>query len=161
MNIEFLIFFIAVNVANVIIQTIKSLCTIKGGKLMAALANAIAFGFYQVVLVYAVTDDLSLFLKAIIVGLCNLVGVYIVKFCEEKNRKDKLWKVEATIPTQYAQALIQDCQKRNLSYNYTDIEKYFLFNFYCETREDSLNVKHLLKEYDAKYFVTEARTLAL
>lgn len=160
MEYNLLITFIVLNIANVVIQTVKSLCTINGGKLLAATVNAIAYGFYQIILVYAVCE-LPLWLKVVVVGLCNLVGVYIVKFCEEKNRKDKLWKVEATIPTQCAQALIKDCQEQKLSYNYTDIEKYFLFNFYCETRKDSLNVKRLLKKYDAKYFVAEAKTLAL
>ena len=41
-----LLVFIFANIVNVIIQTIKSLCTIKCGKGMAALVNALAYGFY-------------------------------------------------------------------------------------------------------------------
>lgn len=36
MNVELLIIFIILNAVNVVIQTIKSLCTIKGGKVVAA-----------------------------------------------------------------------------------------------------------------------------
>ena len=97
MNIELLITFIVLNIVNVIIQTVKSIATIKCGKCWAAAVNAIAYGLYTVVVVYTVCD-LPLCLKVTIVALCNLVGVFTVKFIEEKSRKDKLWKVEATIP---------------------------------------------------------------
>ena len=41
-----LLIFIVLNILNVIIQTYKSLITIKSGKLAAAIWNAIAYGFY-------------------------------------------------------------------------------------------------------------------
>ena len=49
-----LILFIVLNIANVILQTAKSICTVKCGKLVAAIANAIAYGLYTVVIVYTV-----------------------------------------------------------------------------------------------------------
>ena len=104
MNTELLLLFIVLNAVNVVIQTIKSLCTIKCGKLVAAVVNAVAYGLYTVVVVYIVCE-LPLLWKVVIVGLCNFVGVFIVKWCEEKARKDKLWKIEVTIPTQYAETV--------------------------------------------------------
>ena len=56
MNTELLIIFIALNIVNVIIQTVKSLATVKCGKTVAALVNAIAYGLYTVVVVYIVCD---------------------------------------------------------------------------------------------------------
>ena len=38
-----LVIFIVLNVLNVIIQTVKSICTIKCGKLMASFVNALAY----------------------------------------------------------------------------------------------------------------------
>ena len=84
-----LLIFIGLNIANVIIQTVKSIATLKCGPGVAAIVNAIAFGLYTIVTVYMLCD-LSLWLKALIVALCNLVGVYVVKWCEVKARKDKL-----------------------------------------------------------------------
>ena len=84
---KLLIIFVVLNVLNVIIQTVKSICTIKCGKVSAALINAVAFGLYTIVLVY-MNCDLNLFTKAGIVALCNLIGVYVVKLIEEKMRKD-------------------------------------------------------------------------
>ena len=89
MSVKLLVIFIVLNALNVIIQTVKSICTVKCGKISAALVNALAYGLYTVVLVYMVCD-LSTWLKAVIVGGCNLIGVYIVKLLEEKMQKEKL-----------------------------------------------------------------------
>ena len=67
-----LVIFIVLNVLNVIIQTVKSICTIKCGKLMASFVNALAYGLYTVVLVY-MSCDLTTWTKALIVAVCNLI----------------------------------------------------------------------------------------
>ena len=76
MNWELLFTFIILNIANVIIQTVKSLATVKCSKGVAAVVNAVAYGLYTIVTVYMLCD-LELYLKASIVALCNLVGVYV------------------------------------------------------------------------------------
>ena len=159
MDYELLIVFIVLNIVNVIIQTVKSIATIKCGKGMAALVNAIAYGLYTVVVVYTVCD-LPLWLKVVVVGACNLIGVFCVKWGEEKARKDKLWKVEATINEPYKESLIDALKKANLPFNYIEgVGKYVLFNIYCPTQEESKAVKGLLDFHKAKYFVSESKTL--
>ena len=158
MNYELLIIFIALNIVNVIIQTVKSLATVKCGKSVAAVVNAVAYGLYTVVVVYTVCD-LPLWLKVVIVGACNLVGVFCVKWAEEKARKDKLWKVQATIPAEVAEKVKHDLKANGLPHNYIDIEKYYLFNVYCENQEQSKVAKVILDYYNAKYFVSESKTL--
>ena len=155
---ELIIVFIIANIINVIIQTIKSLCTVKCGKSVAAVVNAVAYGFYTYVIVLTVCD-LPLWLKVVVVGACNLVGVFCVKWGEEKARKDKLWKVEATVPTGVAEKVRHDLKANGLSHNYIDIEKYYLFNVYCENQEQSTVAKIILDYYNAKYFVSESKTL--
>ena len=104
--------------------------------------------------------DLPLAWKAFIVAMCNLVGVYAVKALEEKARKDKLWKVEATVSAQYADRLHNELSVVKLSHNYIDkIGKYVIFNVYCETQADSIEAKRLLDYYHAKYFVSESKIL--
>ena len=78
---KLLILFIVLNVANVIIQTVKSIATIKCGKTVAALVNAVAYGLYTVVVVYTVCD-LNLWVKVLVVAVANLIGVYVVKWIE-------------------------------------------------------------------------------
>lgn len=159
MDTNLLILFILLNVANVIIQTVKSLATIKCGKGMAALVNAIAYGLYTVVLVYTVCD-LPLWFKVVVVAACNLVGVFIVKWGEEKSRKAKLWKVEATVYDAYTESLHHDLEVAEIPHNYiTDIGKYTVFNIYCETQRESKLAKDILDWNKAKYFVSESKTL--
>ena len=158
MDTKLLLIFIALNITNVIIQTIKSLVTVKCGKTAAALINAAAYGLYTYVIVLTVCD-LPLWLKAIIVGACNLVGVYVVKLIEERARRDKLWKVEATIPVEIAEKVKHDLRANGLPHNYIDIEKYYFFNVYCENQEQSKVAKVILDYYNAKYFVSENKSL--
>ena len=150
--------FIILNVVNVIIQTVKSIATIKCGKTMAALVNAIAYGLYTVVVVYTVCD-LSLWFKVAVVAIANLVGVYVVKLVEEKGRKDKLWKVEATVSIEQAEKVKWHFEHRNIPHNYIDIGKYVIFNAYCQYQSESAKVKEILNEHEAKYFVSESKTL--
>ena len=156
---EMLIIFIMLTILNVVIQTIKSIATIKCGKWVAALVNAVAYGLYTYVIFFTSADGIDLHAKALITAFANLVGVYVVKFFEEKARKDKLWKVEATIPYSYGTNLIAELKASGLSFNYVDINKYYLFNIYCPTQGESTIVKKHLDKYQAKYFVSESKTL--
>ena len=155
---ELLIEFIILNILNVVIQTVKSIVTIKCEKGIAAIVNAIAFGLYTVVTVYMMCE-LPLGTKALVVALCNLVGVYVVKLLEEKARKDKLWKVEVTLKPQYAEKIGSMLDELDIPYNWIDVEKWYLFNIYCATQKESAMVKDILNKYKAKYFVTESKVL--
>lgn len=159
MDTKLLLVFIGLNIANVIIQTVKSIATVKCGKGVAAIVNAVAYGLYTVVTVYLMCE-LSLGLKALIVALCNLIGVYVVKWCEEKARKDKLWKIEATVFEPYTKSLHLDLTAEEIPCNYIPkIGKWSVFNIYCDSQEKSKKVKILLEKYNAKYFVSESKTL--
>ena len=158
MDTQLLIIFIVLNILNVIIQTVKSIATVKCGKAVAALINAIAYGLYTVVTVYMMCS-LPLGWKAAIVALCNLIGVYVVKWAEEKARKDKLWKVEATVNPIHLDKLKNIFEKNGIPFSYIDVNKYVIFNLYCATQKDSLFVKSVLDQHNAKYFVSESKTL--
>lgn len=159
MNWTFIWLFTGLTILNVVIQTIKSIATIKCGKTIAALINAIAYGLYTFVIFYTNSDGMSLWLKALVTALANLVGVWLVKYFEEKGRKDKLWKVESTIPAENFSAVKYRLELEEVPFSYIDIDKYYIFNIYCETQEDSLAVKSILNDYNAKYFVSESKIL--
>lgn len=155
----FLWVFIILNIVNVVIQTIKSIATVKWGAWGASVTNALAYGLYTVVVVYMNADGLGILWKAIIIGLANLVGVFVVKKIEIAKRKDKLWKVEATVYEAYTESLHKDLNVNNLSHNYIEgVGKYSVFNIYCETQKDSQKAKIVLDRNKAKYFVSESKT---
>lgn len=149
--------YIVFNVLNVIIQTVKSIVTIKCNKWVAAVVNAVAYGLYTYIIVLTAAD-IELWFKIIVTALANLIGVFVVKWVEEKNRKDKLWKVEATIPSNWTGAV--HFGLKDVPHNYIEnVGKYSIFNFYCATQKDSATVKSILDLYNAKYFVSESKIL--
>ena len=155
---ELLLIFIALNIVNVILQTFKSIWTITRGKVAAALINAIAYGFYTIIVVYMVSD-LNLYLKMGVVGACNLIGVFTVKFIEEKKRKDKIWRIELTVKTDKAQSIANHLTELNMSYSAIPLEtNYTVFAIYCKTQKESSLVKSLVEKYNAKFFIAESKT---
>ena len=159
MQTNLLILFIAMTIINVVIQTIKSIATIKCGKLTASIINAIACGLYTYIIVLT-NCELPMMAKCLIVAGANFVGVYAVKWFEEKARKDKVWKVECSVPTERAEVFKNWVKERNLPFNYIEnIGKYTIFNIYCYTQEDSAKAKVLMEHFALKYFVSESKTL--
>ena len=156
---QLLILFIVMNVLNVVIQTIKSICTIKCGKTVAAIVNAVAYGLYTYIIVLT-NCELPLLAKCLIVASANFVGVYVVKLIEEKARKDKLWKVEATVHAEMVDPLHNALKDCGIAHNYIEgVGQYTIFNIYCPTQADSIEVRKVLESKNAKYFVSESKTL--
>ena len=160
---EMLVIFIVLTILNVVIQTIKSIATIKCGKVVASLVNAVAYGLYTYVIFFTSCEGIDLHAKALITAFANLVGVYVVKFFEEKARKDKLWKVEATVQNMvhFTNYIQKECEKHFIPYSIINVENvnYVVFNFYCATQEKSRIVKQICDGCNAKYFVSESKTL--
>lgn len=156
---KLLITFIILNICNVILQTVKSICTVKCGKTVAAIVNAVAYGLYTVVIIFTNTD-LPLMQKVLVVALSNLIGVYVVKWIEEKKRKEMLWKVEFTVLGKNTSAVANLLDLAHIPHNYIEnVGKYTIFNTYCATQKQSESVKEIIKEYNAKYFVSETKEL--
>lgn len=116
-----IILFVICTAVNVILSTIKSIATIKGGKFMAALMNALTYGFYSWVIILTTIDNLSTVSKMLITAACNFVGVYLVKLIEEKTRKEKLWKIEATVPAEETRSITNESKDQKLIFNYTPL----------------------------------------
>jgi len=148
---KLLVVFVVLNIANVIFQTVKSIATVKGGKTVAALANAIAYGLYTVVIVYTVCD-LPLWEKILIVATANFIGVFCVKWIEQKTEKEKLWKIEMAIPyensAEYIHVKLADVYK--IPNNYQTLGKWHIFNCYCMSKEQTAKCQMLAKEYNGK-----------
>lgn len=159
MNNPILIFTIA-TVINITLSTIRSLCTIKGGKWLSATTNAICYGFYPLVVMLTAKDTVHILVNMLITAVANFVCVWLIKFCEEKARKDKLWKIEATVFEPYEESLHAELTQAELPHNYiSNIGKYSIFNVYCETQKESAKAKEILDYHKAKYFVSESKIL--
>ena len=158
MNYEFLLVFVGLSIVNVVFSTIRSIVTINGSKAVASLISGGYFAFYNIMMIYTVAD-FPMWQKCVITFVCNVVGVFLVKWGEEKARKDKLWKVEATIDKAEFETNKELLDLFKVPHNYIDIGKYVILNFYCATSKQSETVKSLLNEMNAKYFVAESKSL--
>lgn len=156
---KLLLIFIVLNIANVILQTIKSIATVKCGKWGASFINAVAFGLYTIVVVY-LNCALALWLKALIVALCNLVGVYVVKAIEEKARKDKIWKIETVIPVRISDEIIEIVKENKISYSLTPLfnQNKVTLALFAYSQQESAKIKNIFKQYTIhKYFISETK----
>jgi len=154
--VNLLILFIVLSIVNVVLNTIKSIVTVNGGKMAAAIINAITFFVYTYVIIYT-NCELPMLTKAIITGVVNFVGVYVVKWIEEKAKKDKLWLVKMTIPKENYFRAKSYLDKENVSYSYIDINKYIVFDTYCYTQEETTKVEKICRLCKGKLFATESK----
>ena len=152
-----LIIFISLSITNVVLNTVKSIVTIKGGIMSASFINGITFYVYSYLLIF-MNCDLNMHLKALITGLVNVVGVAIVKLIEAKMQKDRLWKIELTVPTKYKDIL--DISLNAIPHGYMVIsDKHTVFNIYSESKEQSREVRKLAKRYNGKACAAEMKLL--
>lgn len=157
---NFIIFFTLLTLANVIIQTLKTLVTVKGGKWSAATVNAVTFALYTYVIFFTATDGIALWQKALITGVCNFVGVLGIKWLEEKTAKDKLWIFNCTAKIDNTQIVkITELLKTmdiSLTYNELKDELYTL-SIYSYTQKESEMIKSVLENYRVRYCIIETK----
>ena len=159
MDYKFLAVFFALSIVNVVFATIKSLVTINGDKAVASLISGGYFAFYNVMMIYTVAD-FPMWQKCAITFVCNVVGVYLVKWGEEKARKDKLWKVEMAIPYGTNLAVLKNrIEWCGVPCNYIEVGKWVMFNCYCETQAQTKVVTEIAKEFNGKISAYESKTL--
>jgi uncharacterized protein YebE (UPF0316 family) len=164
MNLELLILFIVLTILNVISGAVKSIVTIKGSKLSAATVNAVSYAINTLAVFYTADEELSLLPKIIIVAITNFIGVYIVKFVEEKKTKDRLWKIECTVTSQLSETIEKLLTDNKIPHKRVvgidcGTEQCTIFSIYTKTKEQSKKVKELLKNYRVKYFIVESQIL--
>ena len=157
MDTAIIIFFIT-TLVNVMLSTIKSILTVKASRKVAALINAIAYGFYAVVVKQMTT--VSTRTVVIVTVLCNLIGVYFSMWLLEKFKKDVLWKITVIPKIDATDALKAKLIENGLGFNFYPINtKYgsqIGFDIFSATQEESKIIKDILQEVDMiKYYIIE------
>ena len=155
---KIIIIFALATLINVLLSTIRSITTIKSNKWIAGLVNAISYGFYTWLVVLTVAD-FNLWIKVGVTAIANFIGVWIIKFIEEKARKDKMWKVEMAIPFMRADMVDDELSIGSIPYNYMRLGKWVIFNCYCETQVDTKICVDLAKRFNGKISAYESKSL--
>ena len=151
--------FVVLNILNVVVQTVKSLVTNKCGKEIASFVNAVAYGLYTYIIALTMCD-LPMLLKCVTTAIVNFVGVYLVKWGEEKTEKTKLWKIEISVLADKAEAIRNALDAFGISRDDgKPVGKWIKFDTYCYTKEESAFVKKIAHRYNAKCFASASETL--
>lgn len=145
-----ILIFIIVTIINVTLSTIRSICTIKCGKWLSAISNAICYGFYPLIVMLTAKDTVTILANMAITAIVNFICVWIIKWVEEKAKKDKMWKVEMAIPCLRADMVDSELSIGSIPYNYIRLGKWVVFNCYCETQADTKICVDLAKRFDGK-----------
>ena len=153
-----LIFTIA-TVVNVTLSTIRSIATIKGGKWVSAISNAVCYGFYPLIVMLTAKGTVGIIINMGITAIANFVCVWLIKFIEEKNKKVKLWKVEMAIPRENADLVKQMLITKDIPYNYVEVGSWIMFNCYCSEQKDTSLCVSVAKNLQGKISAYESKNL--
>ena len=152
-----IIIFAIATVVNVTLSTIRSLCTIKCGKWLSALTNALCYGFYPLIVMLTAKDSVTILTNMAITAVANFICVWLIKFVEEKARKDKLWKVEIAVAKCYQKDVENNLL--NIPHNCIDTGSWVMFNCYCNCQSETAYVVDIAKRYNGKISAYESKPL--
>lgn len=151
---NFIILFTIAQLINVILSTLKSVITIKGGKIQAAAISAVTYSFN--IIVIKSLQDVNLLIAVGVTILTNLIGVYIGLTIMQKLRKEQLWKITTSLPTLNLIDFKNELNINDISYiDYeTNDEKYKVVDVFSKEKKESKTIKEIFKKYDVKYTIS-------
>ena len=152
-----LLVFIGINLINVILSTMKSILTIKSTRLVATLINAIAYGFYSLI-VKQMSDFDTTIVVVVTIGT-NLIGVYFSMWLLDKLKKDKIWKITVVVFGDDYKEITDALMTNEIGFNnynlHTKYGQNIALDIFSKSQKDSKLIKDLLADYEVKYYITE------
>lgn len=151
-----ILLFTALTILNTILQTIKSLCTVRCPSIVSATVNAITYSVYTFVIFFTTADGMPLWMKAAITAVANFFGVYVANFLFDKIfTKIVRWKVEVSVPNSSAITFHQQLSENNYEFyvcGYSSTWK--AYAVFCATKAQSELLKKIMPT-EAKYNIVE------
>lgn len=146
------ILFCICSLVNVILSTLKTLIMVNAGRGSAIIINAVCYGFYTLVVKQLTAVD---YVTAVVVTIiANIIGVWISYKIMDMFKKDKVWRITATMKNQKEyQECIENLKKYNIGF--TQIEKTNSVDIYSYTQKESAIIRNILSNYKHKYFIQE------
>lgn len=159
MNFWNIALFFILQLVNVILSTIRSIVMVKANKHISAIVNAVSYTFYNGIVKLLTAQEMSIIL--ITTFATNIIGVYIANFILEKMRKEKLWIFNATFKDKNINidTIVQMFESAKIKFVYNEIiqNKLYTMQIFSYTQKDSELIKEILKNFEVKYYITEAK----
>ncbi len=149
----YVVFFLC-QLLNVVLSTIKSVVTIKGTKLTASIFSAINYAVNTVII--KTIADVSLWIAVLVTAVCNLIGVYTGLLITEKLRKEQLWKITVTVPTDKLADFKKELCENEIDFiaYETSWKDYKVIDIFSKHKATSKKVKDIFSRYDVKYTIS-------
>lgn len=150
-----LFLFIILQFVNVILGTLRSLCTIKANLHVGMMMNVISYTFYTAVI--KLLTEQSLVIVIIVTAATNCIGFYIAQAMFNRLQKDKLWRITAAVSYEKGKAIDLALSDYNIPFSVrtTENNKTSIFDIFSKTRGESILIKEVLTKNSAKYYVIE------
>lgn len=152
-----IVIFIFIQLLTVIISTIKSILTVNGTKHAAAFTNSVAYTFGAVVTKMITNQSFEVII--IVSMITNYIGVYFAKWLIDKNKKERLWTIMATIWTEQVDDIESALKSRGVKYTMMPaFNERILISMYSYSKGESSIISEILDKYDVKFTITENLT---
>ena len=147
-----IIVFCICSLVNVILSTLKTLIMVNAGRGSAIIINAVCYGFYTLVVKQLTSVD---YITAVAVTiLANIIGVWISYKIMDFFKKDKVWRITATLKDRKEfDKCVENLKKYNIGFSYVEQTK--AIDIYSYNQEESAIIKNILANYKHKYFIQE------
>lgn len=150
--------FVAIQMLNVIISTVKSILTVNGSKMTAAVVNSVSYTFANVVTKLLTQQPFEVIIVTTMVT--NMTGVYAAKWLMEKTRKERLWTVMATLRSSNKDDVEELLKMRGIQYTLIPAENDRWFaNIFSHSKAESALIREILQKWDIKHTIVENRAL--
>lgn len=150
--------FVTIQMVNVVISTVKSILTVNGSKMCAAVVNSVSYTFANVVTKMLTQQPFEVIIVTTMVT--NMIGVYAAKWFMEKTRKERLWTVMATVRSDHKDDVEEALQRRSIQYTLVRAEndRWFI-NIFSHSKAESAMIREILHQWDIRHTIVENRAL--
>lgn len=148
--------FIAIQLVNVILSTIKSIVTVNGSRMSASVINAISYTFGAVIT--KLLTEQSFEVAIVVTFITNIVGVWLGKYIIDKRQPERLWTVNATVRSKEKQALEDKLKSRGIQFILLPAENdRYLYTIFARSKAESSLLQEILSGFDVKYSIIVSR----
>lgn len=148
-----MILFFVMQFINVVLNTLKSFCTIKSSKHLGMFMNVTAYTFY--VAVVKMLTEQPMWYVCLVTAITNCIGFYLADLLFNKMQKDKLWRISMTTDTDTANEIGNQLSLYNIGYNEIHDESCgkTILDVFSYTQGESSLIKDIIKDKKVKYHI--------
>lgn len=148
--------FIVVQLANVIIATIKAIVTVNGGRMSASIISAVSYTFAAVITKLLTQQSFAVAIA--VTFITNIIGVWLGKYIMDKREPERLWTVNATVRGKEKQALEKSLLERSIQFILLPAENdRYLYTIFARSKAESSLLQEILAGFNVKYNIIVSR----